>query len=447
LNISHLLHRPKENSYPSYLYGIALKMVAICLSYSFCVYVLDLFYLSNYEKIILFLVLCVFLGSVFSFLPESFFHPNEFFQPINFRKKIISILIPIGISLLVTIIGFQKIPTVNTFDLVVLPNDSEIQKTNRVEVNEIESVKKNDPLPGLISPLDTVRQGNWDINGNSVQITGIGGESIHFQDYSTNGMNVLLLSGPEAGKISINWNGTNQILDLHNETYNEVLLKFQHVFIWKNLSISRKALIGFLFLSNFIAITFILYLFFFIFFAIRKRLIFDYKLTITQKAIVLLLLLSPIINFSSFLQFQNIDLYKLIRVSSNSLISLDNSSKDNFPNFQVYLKLEQYFKGDKLLFPKDTLPGLKLKELQFYILARLAAVSEGIYDPNLSPSQVSKVAAMKSEAIPPMGIVPFRFVFVLEPEGQNRMICLWRNNDVVYFIPTQKEFDCSQEKQ
>jgi hypothetical protein len=154
----------------------------------------------------------------------------------------------------------------------------------------------------------------------------------------------------------------------------------------------------------------------------------------------------PIINFFAFTKYQEIDTFKLLRVASNTLIGLDNSSKDNFVNYQVYLKVEQLYKGYDLIVPKGSLSEFRLEKSQFKIIARLNSVIENDYDPNISLSDIPLITAMKNETLPRLGKIPFSFTFITEPTNQNKQICLWRMNDVIYFIPSQAKLNCSKDK-
>jgi hypothetical protein len=302
----------------------AFGIIGIGLAFSISVYFLGFFYYSNNEKLVLLLALSFLFFSILFFIPPKILSTNAYFlSRFSFKQQIIGTIIIAGIALFSFLAGLPFLPTQNSFEIKILKNDLSPEKINQIEVLQIDSLGRNNLIGTTITPENISVFGNWTINKNSLSISGVGGESIHFIDNSNKGVSLLLLRSPHAGNISIDWNGNNQIINLRSETFDQVRIDFPHFFSWKNQSIIKNILVCFLVISNFTSLVFLLFFFETVYFLTQKLFKYLNRLTLLKKIIVFLILFSPIINYFAFINYQTVDSYKMDRIPSNSLIRLD----------------------------------------------------------------------------------------------------------------------------
>ncbi|NLF50026.1 MAG: hypothetical protein GX577_02710, partial [Leptolinea sp.] len=283
---------------------LILIISGISLAYSVSVYFFRFFELPDRTKIISFLLL------FFIFIIAFFLLINKNFQTIPriskfFRPRFLIVLIIFAIStFFITKASLQWFPSRNTFEVIILPPTSAEFHANSIEIYEIALLPSRDKQRKLLTSDDLELNGNWTSEGDIIRVSGNGGENLSFYDYSTNGISILLLQGPDAGEIEIKWNGKSEKINLHNVNYNQTLLDFPYVFNWHNLSSTRIFLFIFLFVSNFISLLIILIFFTY---AISKILIYILTLqnvTFLQKCFILIVLISPFLNIFVFVHYQ-----------------------------------------------------------------------------------------------------------------------------------------------
>ncbi|MBN1329948.1 MAG: hypothetical protein JXA54_10790 [Candidatus Heimdallarchaeota archaeon] len=422
-----------------------LIIIAISLSFSVSVYFFRFFELPDYTKIIVVLLL------FFIFLIASYLLINKNFQTIrkflNFFRPIIVIVVFIiaTSTFIITKTSLQWFPSQNSFEITILSPSAE-RYANSIEIYEIALLPSDDKQRKLLTTDDLELDGNWISEGDTLSVSGSGGEKLSFNDYSTNGISILLLQGPDAGEIEIKWNGKSKKVNLHEEKYNQSLLEFPYVFAWHNLSSTRVFLFLFLFLSNFISLLTIL-----LFFTYTLSKVFIYlhtsqNVTFLQKCFIFLVLISPFLNISGFVHYQTNNLFRLAKVPSNTFASLDNSSKDNFKNFQVYLMLEQLYQGYTLIIPDTNmfLGEIRIDEDDLLVLSRLKSICRIDYNPILSKQNLDDLEIFEKKTIEQMGRIRFDYYFYQEPVSLDQTLCVWRFDNKVYFIPNSDYLTCSR---
>lgn len=424
---------------------LILIISGISLAYSVSVYFFRFFELPDRTKIISFLLL------FFIFIIAFFLLINKNFQTIPriskfFRPRFLIVLIIFAIStFFITKASLQWFPSRNTFEVIILPPTSAEFHANSIEIYEIALLPSRDKQRKLLTSDDLELNGNWTSEGDIIRVSGNGGENLSFYDYSTNGISILLLQGPDAGEIEIKWNGKSEKINLHNVNYNQTLLDFPYVFNWHNLSSTRIFLFIFLFVSNFISLLIILIFFTY---AISKILIYILTLqnvTFLQKCFILIVLISPFLNIFVFVHYQTNNVLKLAKVPSNTFASLDISSKDYFSNFQVYLMLEQLYQGHTLFIPDINmyLSEIRIDENELLVLARVKSIKQINYDPYLSKEKMDEFDFFDKKIIKQMGRIRFDYIFFQEPISLDQTLCVWRFDNKVLFIPNSDYLSCS----
>ena len=427
------------------LFSISI-IIGIGLSFSTSVYFFNFFRIPDQEKII---VVCD-LFLLFSFAVFLLIKNNYIKIPISqkhFRITALFYVVFFAISsICLTYYSLQWFPTLNTFEVTILPSTSPQLKSNRVEIYEIALLPFEN---GKVKPIaidDIELNGDWNSEGGKFSVSGFGGEKLSFNDFSTNGIRFLLLQGPDAGEIEIKWNGKSKIVNLNSEVYNQALLEFPHKFTWYNLSPVRIILFSFLFISNFISLMIIGLIITYAWYIFPKYLPILQKVTIWQKSIIALVLISPLINLFVFFHYQSNNIFRLERVASNTLAGLDNSSKDNFSNFQVYLKLEELYQGYNLIIPDEEmfLRDVRLRDDQLLTLARLNSIEQSNYNPNITKDLINDLDSLDSEMIKRAARIPFDYYFLKTQNSFEDSLCLWRYDDIVLFIPNSDHLSCKE---
>jgi hypothetical protein len=419
---------------------------AIGFSFSFSAYFLNFWDLADNEKLIVFSACNLFVFSILLLLPDEIFkNISNSFTRFSFLQKIVTLFITLGISLFLFGESLANIPTLNSFLIKILPDESNGSATNEIEILQIGLLGHDGHTFDSITPYDVILNGNWQTNKNSFSISSPGGDSIQYKFYSTDGISLLLQNSPLSGKIEVIWNGKSQIIDLQSDSYDQVIVDFPHYFSFQNLTFFRTFIVSFLIISNFISIFFLIFLF-----LITKQLFHNlptlfWKANFAHKVVLLLFSITICFGFIEF-SSQAIDILNIYRQSSNSLLSLFGKEG---AYFQVYYKISDYFNGYKLIIPNGLILDQKkvspksLGEQDLLDLGQLSSINEQDYRSELSSLQVKSILEMKRASIPPSkNVIPHKVEFVFETNDQNNVLCLWWKDETLYFIPLMDGFNC-----
>lgn len=322
--MKNLLKRKEEFTHSRYFKWVACGTFGIGLAYSISACFLGLFYYSNIEIIVLLTALSFTFSTILLLIPKFYFSRIIFFLGKFSNKQILfAAIILTGISIMAFFVSLSFLPTLNTFQLSILENEQDPDKSREISVLQIEKIGKNGILNEVISPYTVKLVGNWVIEKNSLSISGNGTESIVFAENSNNGISLLLLKAPQGGKILVNWNGASQIIDLQNDTFDQIRVDFPHFYSWKHQSTIRNILVFTLIFSNIISFVFLLIFSWYVYLLTQGAIKIFTTLPLLQKVIVFLILITPIINIIAFSNFQSTDESKMGKIPSNSLIRWD----------------------------------------------------------------------------------------------------------------------------
>jgi hypothetical protein len=430
--------------------------LAICgifgigLAYSIGFNFLNFMFFSDKEKLTVFFGLSFFLFSVLLLFPNNNFSTIvvNLLSHFSIKQKVISGVIVIGLSISAFLSSLSYIPTVTSFDLTVLVDESGNNINRQIKILQINRLDVNGQYSDQVSPHSLTLHGNWKAYEKSLTILSSGGDSIQFTDYSNKGISLLLQKSPESGKVNVNWNGISQIIDLKSEAHDQVVFDFPYKFAFQKMSLFRLFLVSFLLICDLISIGFLFFLFLLIVDRLHGFQPFFCKNNIFQKAILLLIPITIISGFGSF-RDQAVSSFKLLRQNSNTILSLGG---DELAYVQVFYKISKYYNGYNLIVPsgfmsRNILPKSKFSEKDFLEIGQLDSVSEEDYLYELSSVQIENTESMVIDRVPPsISVIPYDVEFVGETNSENKVICFWMKDGSIYLIPAQNGIDCRERK-
>jgi hypothetical protein len=407
-------------------------------------------FFSDKEKLTVLCGLSFFLFSIFLLFPQNKLSTIlvNFLSRFSFKQKLIAGLIVTGLSIALFLASLPYMPTVTSFDLTVLEDETGKNISSQFEILQINRLDSNGQNSDQVSPFRLTLNGNWKAYKKSLSISSSGGDSIQFTDYSHEGISLLLQKSPESGKINVNWNGTSQIIDLKSDTYDQVVFDFPYRFTFQKISLFRLFLVFFLLISDLISIFFLSSLVLLIIDRLQGFRLFFNKTNIIQKAILLLI---PITIISGFVAFrdQAVGIFNLRRQNSNTILSLGG---DELAYFQVYYKISNYYNGYKLIVPsglmsRNILPRSRFSQKDFLEIGHLESVTEEDYLYELSSAQIDNIKSLVIDRVPPsISVIPYDVEFVSEANTENKVVCFWMKVGSIYLIPAQNGIDCRERK-
>ncbi len=276
---------------------VAAIFVSGCWAYSLAARYTDFLFAPKGEKITLFSFMLILGSLVSAWLFLVFLNP--------ILKKITSnrILFYTALSLFIILVIFffvyvpPPFPEKHSLSITKLAERNSESLGSRVEIGSISTItlpaKKSKRIPFSQLELNGSWQGIGDEFG--IQSNREAGSSVHFDRFMQAGITINFLSSPQGGKVKINWDDQEKILDLYSPSPASITLQFDPHLDWRQADMTRKILVAVAFMTDLFSLA--IFLFPVLLWIIK---IFSSEILLVKKTGLLILCLVTILGLQFF---------------------------------------------------------------------------------------------------------------------------------------------------
>ena len=211
---------------------------------------------ARLEKLILLVITSIVFASITFYFYTRFL--PQFLS--RFSHKSISILVGFGLLLafilLVIFYSPPPFPENHILQISVLSQRNPLSDANFVHILSIERVDLPSRAGVPIYPIEFNLDGEWKIKSDRM-LHWDGGQpgKLNFQSYSQSGIKAVFETSPSRGQVKINWDGSEQIIDLYSPNLAERTVWLLPPLNWDKADNIRKMMLGTAFIGELLALT------------------------------------------------------------------------------------------------------------------------------------------------------------------------------------------------